>query len=330
MSAEAAASTPNEGVTLANVGVINHILWHKAVQGVDDDNDRLNSYLRLVKDGEHVGMKDEFDRSIALAFELVVQAQLDPWKVDLVRFSRLYLERARERKIDLVIAGRIILMAWTVLKLQSEDLVRKMEVRQQETAELQWDQIDHGWEMPGDAFDYTQRVLGLRRPIDEKIWHEGDRPVTLMELVDAFETARTEAATRIRLAEERDRLREMLRAEGITRFHGRVHKEDLEEDIRTIWERICGQNGGAIPLRVLYDERDVWDFVTAFNSVLFLHRDRRIQLWQDDFPYGPVHLKNLVKGEPDEVVEAPAAIVEEEDGAGEPEDEQGEPEAKTP
>jgi segregation and condensation protein A len=319
------AALPNAGVNLANVDVINHLLFHKALVDDTQDNSRINNYIAMAKDGEHVSLKDPFDRSIALAFDLVIQGQLNVWDVDLVRFSEMYLKRAREENIDLVTAGRIILMAWTVLKHQSDDLVRKFEARQLEVEEQPWDQIDPAWQMPGDDFDFTNRVLGMRHPIDEKIWHEGDRPVTLMELVNAFEQARDEAETRLRLNDERDKMRSFLKAEGMSRFQGRVHKEDLEEDIKLIWDRICGLNGGAIPLAQLYDKSDVWDFVTAFNSVLFLHRDRRIELWQENFPYGPVQVKNLKLGTQDE----PAGTSADTETIAEEAEEDEEPEAKT-
>lgn len=288
----------NAGVNLANVEVINHLLFHKALIGEDEGNDRINQYLTLVKDGEHVSLKDPFDRSIALVFDLVVQEQLNVWDVDLVRFSQLYLKRAKEENIDLVTAGRIILMAWTILKLQSDDLVKKFERRQLETQDLElgWDSVPDWGQISGDEFTVTERLLADRRPIDEKIWHEGDRPVTLMELVKAFEVAREEAEQRVQLNTERERMRQFLKGEGLARFEGRVHKEDLEEDIRLIWDRIVALNGSAIPLTSLYHQGDAWDHVTAFNGVLFLNRDKKIQLWQENFPYGPVLMRNLAAG----------------------------------
>ncbi len=328
MSTATQTALPNAGVNLANVDVINHLLFHKALIDDNHDNARINEYISMAKEGEHVSLKDPFDRSIALAFDLVIHGQLNVWDVDLVKFSEMYLKRAREENIDLVTAGRIILMAWTVLKRQSDDLVKKFEQRQLEVEEAPWDQIDPAWQMPGDDFDFTQRVLQTRNPIDEKIWHEGDRPVTLMELVNAFEQARDEAETRIRLNDERDKMRAFLKAEGISRFQGRVHKEDLEEDLKIIWDRICGLNGGAINLDVLYDKADVWDFVTAFNSVLFLHRDRRIELWQEDFPYGPVQLRNL-KAEGAEPALGPVAAAVEDESEDADDESEDEPEAKT-
>ena len=99
--------------------VINHLLFHKSLIDEKDANDRINSYVSMLQkseEGEHISIENPFDRSIAIAFELVMQQHLDPWDIDLVNFSTLYLNRAKQEKIDLLTAGRIIYMAWKVLK----------------------------------------------------------------------------------------------------------------------------------------------------------------------------------------------------------------------
>ncbi len=283
------------GTTLDNVEAINHILFHKSLLSENGDGRRYNDYLMMLKEGEHLAIKDPVDRSIALAFDLVVQEKLNPWDVDLVKFSTLYLENARERELDLVTAGRIILLAWTVLKLQSDDLVNRTQQRKEEAESLSWEDIPD-WGLSGPELDFTERLrMSPRAPLDEKVWHEGDRKVTLMELVDALEQARTEAEARQVLNEQRDALKVRLKAEGRDRFKNRVHKEDLEEDLRVIFDRIIGKNGTSqIPLQELCDANNIWDLVTAFNGVLFLKRDGKIELWQENFPVGPIYVKNVV------------------------------------
>lgn len=293
-----AATAPDNDSTIAstlrNHEVLNHLLFHKALIAENDGGERLNEYIQMLHEGEHVAIKDSFDRSIALAFDLVIQEQLNPWDIDLVKFSTLYLEHARENEIDLVTAGRIILLAWTVLKLQSDDLVvRSEQVKDQEDAVPDWEDLPD-WGLSGNELDFTDRVRqSPRAPIDEKVWHEGDRKVTLMELVDAFESVRREAEQRRVHNEQREAMRTKNRNEGREHFRGRVHREDLEEDIQLIWDRIQGRNGSTIRLGELYRRGDVWDFVTAFNGVLFLHRNRKIDVWQEDFPRGPVLMRNL-------------------------------------
>ena len=101
---------------------MNHLLFHKALIDEDDDMSRINQSLDMVQKaqtGEMTSIDNPFDRSIYLAFDLVLQQQLNPWDIDLVGFSSMYLKRAKQEKIDLMIAGRIIYMAWQVLRLQS-------------------------------------------------------------------------------------------------------------------------------------------------------------------------------------------------------------------
>src|SRR5437870_3599294 len=119
----AAAATTQ--ATLATASVVRHLLWHKAMTQDADDGSRVNAYIEMVQrseDGEHVAIKDGFHRDLAIAFELVIGHHLDPWDIDLSKFAQLYLKEAKSRGVDLVTAGRILLMAWTVLKLQSDEL----------------------------------------------------------------------------------------------------------------------------------------------------------------------------------------------------------------
>ncbi|HWG91192.1 MAG TPA: hypothetical protein VNZ52_10140, partial [Candidatus Thermoplasmatota archaeon] len=103
--------------------VVNHLLFHKAILQEEDTTDRINGYLKIVKErgeGAHVNIEDPFDKSIALAFELVLERHLDPWNIDLVQFATLYANRLKsEKDVDLITAGRLMLMAWTILKLQT-------------------------------------------------------------------------------------------------------------------------------------------------------------------------------------------------------------------
>ena len=45
------------------------------------------------QEGEHQGLLDPFDRSVALVFALIEESGLDPWAVDLGAFVRIFSER---------------------------------------------------------------------------------------------------------------------------------------------------------------------------------------------------------------------------------------------
>jgi segregation and condensation protein A len=305
----------DEPVDDATRDVVNHLLWHKALSEEPEEADRLDEYLRLVahsERGEHHTIQDPFHRAVALAFELVLQEHLDPWRIDLAQFSTIYLKRAREEDIDLVLSGRIILMAWTVLKLQSDAMVELADrlanpPQPEPVAEfLDWGDIGD-WNYDDEDLEYTRRVThSPQAPLDEKVRRQGDsRKVTLMELVDAFEEVRREAEERQRMKSERERTRALLRQQADDSVTGMMHAEDPEAEQKSLWERILSLNGNAIPLRELH-EPQIDSFVTTFNSVLFLASDRKVRLWQEDFPYGSILVKNRehVSAEEDAAEEA--------------------------
>ena len=178
--------------------VINHLLFHKSLIDEKDDATRINRYVSMLQktdEGEYISIENPFDRSIAIAFELVMQQHLNPWDVDLVSFSTLYMKRAKEEKIDLMTAGRIIYMAWKILKLQSNDLVVTMENQEETYEPFGWGDIPtEMWLTKDDAYSYTNLVMNMPEPpLDEPLRRDSKRKVTLIELLDAFDHARKES-----------------------------------------------------------------------------------------------------------------------------------------
>ncbi len=280
--------------------VINHLRFHKAMIDDNEDASRINGYLDLVQNtesGEHHSISDPFDKSIALSFELVMQEHLDPWDIDLVKFSTMYLKKARERKVDLTTAGRIIVMAWTILKMQSEKLVTNAQKINDEPEELTWDDIStDGWYGDDESYEYTMAVRSMpSAPIDEKVRHRGERKVTLMELVEAFEDVRKEVELR-NVMEERRRGEAAKHSKLVRgKVDGMMHKEDLEAEIEEVWGRINRFNGQPIPLCDICDTRNREDVMLAMTSILFLARDEKVKIWQRKFPYGMIYVRNLIK-----------------------------------
>jgi len=124
-------------------------------------------------------------------------------------------------------------------------------------------------------------------PIDEKVRRKAERPVTLMDLLDAFEEAKKESDIRKELAKFMVKYRR-------PEFDDKAHKESLEDDIAEVWERIqaCGQ--GSVPVTDLF-ESGKEDRVKVFISVLFLAKMGKIHLWQEKMPYGEIFLEVKVQ-----------------------------------
>jgi len=279
---------------LVSEDVMNHLLFHKALIGEEEHYERINKYIEIVNSLDksvHLSMGNMFEQSVAITFELVMEHKLDPWDVDLVKFSTQYLKRAKEEGIDLISAGRIILMAWTILKLQSKDLLRKAEQPFEEPEQNYYlDDFQFGSE---EDLDFTQRVMyNPEPPIKEMVWRKGKRPVTLIELVDAFNEARKAADLQTILNEKREQIRDKNLKDRREKVENRMHSDYLEEDIKTVWERIGKFNGAPIPFSDIWEGNKL-DWIVTLRSLLFLANRKWIKVWQRKFPYGEIYVRNI-------------------------------------
>jgi len=278
--------------------VINHLLFHKSLIDEKDDASRINYYVELLQktnEGEYVSIMNPFDRSIAIAFELVMKQHLNAWDIDFVSFSTMYLKRAREEKIDLMIAGRIIYMAWKILKLQSDDLVVSME-KQEETYEpFEWGDIPQEmYFTKDDAYSYTNLVMKLPEPpLEEPVRRDAKRKVTLIELLDAFNQARKEAEEYQLIEMHRKQERERLAMLARERMKGTAHEDHLEKDIEVVWKRIQKHPRKTMTLNDLCKKEDKEEMIKVLMSVLFLAYDNKILVYQKRFPYGKIFIKNI-------------------------------------
>lgn len=268
-----------------NAGVLNHLMFHKALIGENGEDERINRYLKIIENMDYglvVGIKDPLEKTIATVFELVMEEKFDPWDINIAEFTKMYLKRVKKDDyVNFVTAGRLILMAWSVLKLQSEKVLIEA-IPPEPVEETDWMDAMDVYDAPEDL-DFTHTVIRTNEPpLQEFTRNQPTRPVTLMELVNAFDAALQDAATIHR--------RQTPGKFKPPNFHVNVHKEDLNEDLELTWNRILEFNGNAIPLHNLCTE-DAWDIATVFMAVLFLAKLRKVKLWQRNFPYGEIFVK---------------------------------------
>lgn len=274
----------------ASQAVLNHLLFHKSLISEEDGGERINRYLAMLNEidqGQHVAVRDPFEKSVVATFELVLEKQLDPWEIDLVEFTKLFLDKVRkDGVVNFVTAGKLVFLAWSILKLQSDKVLLAAQPPEPEAPGDGWD-LDL-YRDPEDV-DYNHLILdNAKMPLSEAIRREGRRAVTLMELMDAFDEARREAEIQMQL----NALREQAIKRFAPNFHQKVHGEDLTEDIGLTWGRLTQFNGDPIPLRSLV-AGSVWDEVTVFMALLFLAQLQKVKLWQKEFPHGEIYVKRL-------------------------------------
>lgn len=278
--------------------VIHHLLFHKSLIDEYDDAERINYYVDLLEkthEGLHVSMNNPFDRSIAIAFELVMNQHLNPWDLDLVTFSTMYMDRARKEHIDLITAGRIILMAWKILKLQSDDLMISLQQEEALDEPLEWDDLtSEMWLSTTDEYSYTNLLMKLPDPpLEEPIRRQTKRKVTLIELLDAFDLARKEAEEFQRNEKRRQEERRRLFETSRKRMIGTAHEDNLEADVSEIWKKIQSLQKEQLSLSDICNTKNREDVIRTLISVLFLAYENKVRVFQRRFPYGKIFIKTL-------------------------------------
>ena len=107
--------------------ILNHLLFHKALISESEGGQRINRYLAMLNEidqGLHVAVRDPFEKSVVAAFELALEKQLDPWEINLVPFTKLFLEKVRkDGAVNFVTAGKLVFLAWSILKMQSDKVL---------------------------------------------------------------------------------------------------------------------------------------------------------------------------------------------------------------
>jgi segregation and condensation protein A len=286
--------------------VLRYLVFHRSLLGEEEDTSvLLERYLTLVqnlKEGVHMVIPDQFQKATALLFELVMEEEFDPWEIDLVKFTQSYLERVRaDGAVNFAIAGRLVYMAWSILYLQSEAVLKTRDPPPAAPEGSSGDLVDDGYlpmlDTP-EAVDVTSAVLGSADPppLLEMVRHPETRPVSLLELVRAFGEAEADARRATRLEELRARLREEQRAPPEVLVHGDLPETDLADT----WE-IALQHPTGEPFPFL----DLWNpltgrdhLVAIFLAALFLARERSIELKQEALGESPLLLVRLTDRRP--------------------------------
>jgi segregation and condensation protein A len=288
--------------------VLRYLIFHRSlIDESDSGTPLLERYLTLVenlKEGVHIVIPDPFQKAVALLFELVMDEEFDPWEIDLVKFTESYLERVREDgAVNFAIAGRLVYMAWNILYLQSEEILK---MRAAAEAALEGDagltdSGDTGYlpllETP-EAVDVTSTVLGSTDPppLLEMVRHPETRPVSLLELVRAFGEAEADARRAVRIEELRDRLREEQRAPPEVLVHGEIPERDLEDAWAATLHHPVGE---PFPLLKLWNPLSGRDrLVAIFLALLFLARERAVELRQEVLGASPVLVVRTAEARP--------------------------------
>lgn len=290
--------------------VLQYLTFHRSLLGSEGETGSplLERYLSLVenlKEGVHVVIDDPFQKATALLFELVLDKEFDPWEIDLAKFTHAYLERVQEDgSVNFAIAGRLVGMAWSILYLQSEAVLRSRETPAPDAEPMDLGAEDGAPAVEEsyldslhtpEAVDVTTAVLASTEapPLLEMVRHPETRPVSLLELVRAFGEAEEDARRAIRVEELRDRLREEQRAAPEILVHGDIPERDVEEAWAVAQRHAVGE---PFPLLDLWNRAQGIDrFVATFLALLYLAREHAIELSQEILCETPILVTRMIE-----------------------------------
>ena len=295
--------------------IVSRLLGGEADLETSQYLDRLVE-LSLVEEAEHQFLIDPFDRSVALVFQMFQNSDLDPWDVDLSVFLELFNQRINDSEnIDLPTCGRLVRMAWTILRGQASTLLERQERSLiDEEVEESWD-FEDSWETEFSDEDYNFSIGVLTGAASDvlpsmfegRIHREEGRPVTLGELLMGLQAAgrlSEEQKMREQIAKERREANEKARA----RFGGSLHVENLEDDLKRTWDALRSRTveektttnlsdivevlkENSIQSGLSSEEAESEAQVTALVSSLFLTHRGYAEVSQD--LDGQIKLKNL-------------------------------------
>ena len=271
--------------------ILGHLMFHRSL--IDDNEDSKKShveeYVKMVESmqrGIYLPSDDPFERSVSMAFELVIKNQLNPWEIDLIEFSKMYMQKVRKsEEINLLVAGKLVYLAWNIFRLQTEDLLGRVdEPEVNENFFETWDtdrvELYSTIDEPGPAITIMKGAFELtsaaRRPSSQ-------RHVSLVELLDAFEDAKHEADVRAEISKYLDKYKPK-------DFDDKAHRDTLEQDIADTWEHVQEIGAGAIPFSDLA-QGDKDRRVAVFMSILFLSNMEKVVIWQDKLPDGEIFVE---------------------------------------
>ena len=251
-----------------------HLLFHKAMAEDEESLRKINGYLALLKEdtsGER--LQDPVDESIRAVFSLVLEKNIDPWEINLEEFARLYSRKVSDDRFDMLVAGRLLLMAWKILNLQSQET--------RMNAEPPAEEFDVGDDF---AFEDEDTIVVPDVTIGKTYTRSELRPVTMIDLLDALEEARADIENYNAAQETVVKLKEK---KPLPKFDNKAHKEDDEAVVETVYQMIYSLGMDPMPITEFYTA-DKEANITVFVSVLHLVRNGRLEVSQESLPYGEI------------------------------------------
>lgn len=265
------------------------LLFYKSLMRDNVDIEKINHYLEILRaSGDSIKLDDPVDDGIRTAFKLVQSSGMDPWAIDVREFVKLYKTKVKANKFDIIVAGKLLVLAWDVVRLQS--------VATKEESDRNRFDCDFGFDYDLEEFvNQTKPELYIPEiEVGESVPRESTRPATILEILDIFD----DVGTMMEEYEESEELRlELKKRKKEAKLEYKMGSEINENDVDKVWERIQKIGIGEFSIRELYTD-NIRDNVVTFLAVLHLVYRGELDIRQDDFLNDDIKL-SIIVGEAD-------------------------------
>ncbi|KAA8922207.1 ScpA family protein [Thermoplasma sp.] len=218
------------------------------------DEDQAEYYRDLERSLGSRKVVDPSKAAVIKILEMCADGFIDPWNVDLTKFSQIMMNFTQGETIDFQFAGRALAEAWYVLRRKSDWSVREEQCVEDDVPE------EYPVEIPRDI-----------KPVDVTpvITVPFRRPVSLIEVIDQV---------RHNLARKQHVRQKTL---PVSFSIDRLNSESPEEQIEKVMSIINGYPSDTMRMSEVWghDRRDQASF---FLYSLFLHHEGRIEMIQDN------------------------------------------------
>lgn len=202
---------------------------------------------------------------ILKVLEVVGKYELDPWNIDLEKFTTIFLNEVNEYFRDFPLAGKIVYFAWMNIRSKSDLLIPAPDIPEQEIEE------------PFDSAEVETPLadISLGYLPAEK------RNVTIEDIVEAIKNTPLSF------------LKSTVKKAKKIIFQENSHPEDFHVIIGEMWKRMLDVRKDHFTMESI-SKHSTDDLINLFQSSLFLSYYGRIQLNQE-IPFGSIWIKLLSK-----------------------------------
>ncbi|WP_297216573.1 hypothetical protein [Thermoplasma sp.] len=228
------------------------------------DEDQAEYYRDLERSIRSRKVMDPSKAAVIKILEMCADGLIDPWNVDLTKFSEIMIRFTEGEIIDFQFAGKALAEAWYVLHRKS-DLSVKDDM--QEESDFLEDQVQ---DMPR-SIEPIELTPVISVPVR--------RPVSLIEVIDEV---------RQNLTRKHSPRQKTL---PVSFSVEKLNRDNPEDEMARVMDIIDAYPSDTVPMSKVWGStrRDQASF---FLYSLFLHNKGRIELIQDD-PEGDVIIRKL-------------------------------------